>query len=69
MGVTSSGSRYYVVKSGKGMTTYMTIRNSRRSINKKNARTANTVIVIQYFMKLLEEFKDFPYLGYSKRQV
>ena len=53
----------------KGMTTYLTL-SPRRIPNKKQyKRTANTDIVTQYFTKVLEYFKDLPYLGYRKRQV
>ena len=47
-------------RSGKGMTNSQT---------RKKSRTSITDIVSQYFMKLLENFKYLPYLGYRKKQV
>ena len=58
-----------MVRLGKGVTISLTLKTSRISINKINARTANTDIVPQYFMMLLQEFKDLPYLGYRNRKV
>ena len=51
------------------MNNYLTLRNRRSPNNKQNTRTDNATIVTQYFMKLLEDFKDFPYLSYRKIQV
>ena len=39
------------------------------SIKEKNARTTNTDIFTLDFMKLLEQFKGLPYLGYMNRQI
>ena len=36
---------------------------------RENTRTYSTDIDPQDFMKLLEEFKDLPYLGYRNKQV
>ena len=66
---TSSGSRNYVRIPVKGMTTYMTIRNRSRLNKKHKARNANTEVFPQYFMKIIEDFKDITYLVYRRRQV
>ena len=55
-------------RSGKGLSTSLTLRNRRSSNKKQNTSTANADVLPQYFMKILEEFKDLPYLGYRKRQ-
>ena len=60
--VTSSGSRYYVLISVKGKTNSLTLRTRRSSNKKHKASTSNTDVVSQYFIKLFEEFNDFPYL-------
>ena len=52
--VTSSGSRYYVGISGKGLTNSLNLRTRMMSINKLKSRTDITDIVPQDFMKLLE---------------
>ena len=67
--VTSSGSMNYVRIPVKRMTTYMTIRTRIRPNKKHKERNANTEVVPQYFMKILKEFKDIPYLVYWRRQV
>ena len=58
-----------MVISNKGLATSLNISIIRSSKNKQNTRTSITDIVPQDFMKLLEEFKDLPYLGYRKKQV
>ena len=50
---TSSESRDYIGISGKGMTTYMTIR-TKITNKKQKARFAITDIINQYFIKLLK---------------
>ena len=67
--VTYSVSRYYVEISGKMLNTSLTLRTIRSSKNKQKARTIITDIFPQYFMKLLEEFKDLIYIGYRNKQV
>ena len=66
---TSSGSRNYLGRSGKGMTTYLTLGRRRRLKKKRKARNSNTEFVPQYLMNILEEFKDITSPRYSKRQV
>ena len=60
MEVNSLGSRDYVLLSGKGMTNYLALRTRLRLNNKQKLSNDITDIVPQYFIKLLEEFKDFP---------
>ena len=67
--VTSSISSYYVGKSGKGLTTYLTLTTIMSSNKKQEARTDNTDVVNQYLIKLLEDFKYSPYTRYRKRKV
>ena len=67
--VTYSGSRNYVRRPVKRMTTYMTIRTRIRPNKKHKERNANTEVVPQYSMKILEEFKDIHYLLYMRIQV
>ena len=62
---TSSGPSYYV---GLGPTS-MTFSTIRRLNKKYKESTDNTKVSPQYFMRILEEFKDVPSLRYSKRQV
>ena len=62
-------SRYYLVRSGEGLTTSLTIMTRSKSNNKEKSRTSNNDVVPQYFMKLLDEFKDLTHLGYRKKQV
>ena len=53
----------------KGVTASLTL-STRRILNKKHkASTVTTDFVLQDVMKILEDFKDVPYLGCSKRQV
>ena len=52
---------------GKGIINSLTRNTRRRQI--KWAKTSINDVVPQNFMKLLEEFKDLPYLEYRKRQV
>ena len=66
--VTSSESRDYMVRSGKEMTTYMTLSTKIPNMKQK-ARTAITAITNQYFRKLLKRFKNLSYLGYKEKQV
>ena len=56
-------------RSGKGLTTSLTLRIKRRPKKRKNSRSTITENFLQDFMKLLEEFKDLPYIGYRKKQV
>ena len=65
----SSGPRNYVGRSGKRLTTSITLRNSGRSTNKRKASNTNNEVVTKYFTKIIEKFKDIPYLGYRKRWV
>ena len=58
----------YVVKSGKGMNNYLTLRTRRRSKNKHNTKTTTTDVAIQKFVEILEEFKDVTYPGYRRKQ-
>ena len=67
-GVASSESRDYMVRSGKGLTTSLTLR-TKRPNKKQKARTAITDITNQYFRKLIKYFSNFPYLGYKEKQV
>ena len=66
--VVSSGSRDYVGISGRELSTYMNI-GTKIPNNKQNERTAITDITNQYFRKLLNKFKNLPYLGYKKKHV
>ena len=56
-------------RSGKGLTTYMNIRNRRRPNNKYKARTANTEVFPKDCMKIFDEFKDITSIRYRKRKV
>ena len=67
--VAYSGSRDSVIISGQGVTNYRTLSNRSRFNKKNNSRTAITSIFSQYFMKLLEEFRDLRYLRYREKQV
>ena len=51
------------------MTISLLLRPRRRSNRKQKSRTANNDVVLQYFMNLLENFNDFSYLEYRKRQI
>ena len=62
---TSPESRYYMVRSGKGLTVFLTLR-TKRPNKKQKARTDITDITNQYFRKLLKEFNSSLYLGYKK---
>ena len=53
----------------KGMNISMTIMTIRISNKKRKARTAITENSPPNLIKLLEEFKDYTYLGYSKKQI
>ena len=65
--VTSSGSKEYMGRTGKGLTTSLALRPKR--LNKKQkARFAITNITNQDFRKLLKKFKNSPYLGYKTKQ-
>ena len=55
--------------SGNRVANSFTLSTRRRSNKKHKAVTENTDVVPQYFMRILEEFKDVPSLRYSKRQV
>ena len=65
---TSSGSRNYMGRSGKGLTTSLTLRTIIPN-NKQKSRTAVNDITNQYLRNLLREFNNSPYLGYRKKQV
>ena len=52
--VTTSGSRDYVRRAGKCLTTALNIRTKIRPNKKQKARTYNTDVVPKYFMKLIE---------------
>ena len=66
--VTSSESKKYMGRPGKGLTTSMDIR-TKRSNKKQKERNGITDITKQDFSKLLEKFKNSPYLGYKIKQV
>ena len=57
-----------MVRSGKEMTTYMTLSTKIPNMKQK-ARTAITAITNQYFRKLLKRFKNLSYRGYKKKLV
>ena len=54
--------------SGKALTTSLTL-STKSTNNKQKAMIAITEITIQDFSKLLNQFKNLPYLGYKKKQV
>ena len=66
--VTSSESRYYMRRSGTGLTNYPDLR-TKSPNNKQKARISIAEITNQYFRKLLNYFKNSPYLGYKNKQV
>ena len=55
--------------SGKGVTTSMNIIIRRRLNNKQKGRTTNSDIFPQYFMKVIESFKDLTHLCQRKKWV
>ena len=52
--VAYSGSGNYVGISGKGLTTYLYLRDRRRSNKKQRESTSNNGVVPQYSVKILE---------------
>ena len=58
----------YMLRPGKGMNNYLTLRTRRRSKNKHNTKTTTTDVAIQKFVEILEEFKYVPYTGYRRKQ-
>ena len=56
-------------RSGKGMSTSLMLRTRSRSTKKHKARTSNNEVSTQYFMRIIEEFKDILSLWYRKIQV
>ena len=66
--ITSSESRDYMKRPGKGLTTSMNIRT--KSPNKKqNAGFYITAITKQDFRKFINKFENSPYLVYKSKQV
>ena len=63
---TPSKSRYYMARTGKGMTTYMDFREKSPN-NKKNASFDITGITNQDLSKLFRKFTNSPYLGYKRK--
>ena len=68
MEVTYSESRDYVGRSGKRVTTSLTL-NLKKPNQEQKARTSNIAITNQDFREFLKKFKNLPYLGYKKKQV
>ena len=56
-------------RSGKGMSTSLMLRTRSRLTKKDKARTSNNEVSTQYFMRIIEEFKDILSLWYRKIQV
>ena len=66
--VTSSESRYFMGRSGKGLTTSLTL--STKMLNKKqNSRTAITDITKQYLRNLLNKFNKLTLYRLQKETV
>ena len=65
---TSSESNYYMVRTGKGLTTSLSLRTKIPNKNKKS-RFAITDITKQYFSKFLNNFDRSHYLDYNIKQV
>ena len=55
--------------SSKGVTICLTLSTRRIQNNKHKEGNTNNEVVSKYFMKIIEEFKDIPYLGYWNRKV
>ena len=66
--VTSSVSRVFMGRSGKGLTTSLTPK-TKITDKKQKSRTAITDITHQEFIKLFKKFKNLPHLCYKKKQV
>ena len=64
-----SGIRDYVGWSDKSLTTSLTIRIKRKSNNKEKSSIASTDVALQYFVDILEEFKDVHYPWYKRKQA
>ena len=60
--VSSSVSRNYMVRSGNGLTVSLTLRTIMSPNKKHKARTSNTEVFPQDFMRKPEDFKYIPYL-------
>ena len=63
---TSSEPKYYMGQPFNGVDTYQTLRTISRTNKKYKASTAIIKVYSQYFMRILEEFKDIPFLRYRK---
>ena len=64
--VTSSESRYFMGRLGKGLTTSLTL-STKSPNNNQKASNAITGINNQYFSKLINYFNNIPYLGYKNK--
>ena len=66
--ITYSDPKDYLVRSGKGLTTFLSLKYIRRSKNVKKEKFSITEVSLKYISSIFEDFKDVPYEGYvSKR--
>ena len=66
--VTSSQSKDYMGRPGKGLTTFLDL-STKSSDKKKKARYAINKIDNQGSRNFIKKFKNSPYLGYKGKQV
>ena len=68
MRITSSGPKYYVGRSGKGLITSLGLKMNVRSKKSKKARYAITNISMKYLVKIIKEFEKLPYKGCVRKR-
>ena len=68
MKIPSSEPKYYLGRLGKGLITSMGLKNIVRSKKNKNSRYCITNVSMNYLLKIIKEFENFPYKGYFRKR-
>ena len=68
MKTTSSESKYYLGRPGKGLITSLCLKNIRRSKKTKKSRFAINNVTLKNISKIIKEFEDLHYEGYVRNR-